>query len=221
MVSVANWYNANLAPAHPATCTLCSSYDPAYNYNTETRETVEPRYEQDRAYSRPPDSRASSSSVETNASAVSVFSAKDSGGQHGARYHRTWEEAAELLSDPPQSWKDIVLHGEREGQVPVYDDCSTIRRKIRALRKHPDFHLTRWLNDIGGISTSSYYYFMRCHGAVGGAGSAIYYAAYVYFEKRRIFEGKRKSERRLRVEREHPNGLPLDELHKHRARSFL
>ena len=32
---------------------------------------------------------------------------------------------------------------------------------------------------------------------------------YVYFEKVRIAEGKKKTPKRIRMEDEHPNGLPL------------
>ncbi|KAI0639284.1 hypothetical protein C8Q77DRAFT_1152272 [Trametes polyzona] len=111
----------------------------------------------------------------------------------------------------PASWRDVVLEGEEEGCVPVYDDCNDIRRKIRALQKEPGFKVTHWLRDIGNINNNSYQRFMKASGPTGGAENGTYYAAYVYFEKRRIAEGKKKSPKRLRIEAEHPGGLPLED----------
>ncbi|KAG9050263.1 hypothetical protein FS837_006704 [Tulasnella sp. UAMH 9824] len=102
------------------------------------------------------------------------------------------------------SWKDVVLEGEDECEVPIYDDCNTIRRKIRALLKAPDFKVTHWLKDIGNINSNSYNRFMALRGADRGAENGTYYAAYVYFEKVRIFEGKKKTATRIAAE----EGLP-------------
>ena len=67
---------------------------------------------------------------------------------------------------------------------------------------------------------------VKASGPTGGAENGTYYAAYVsdnqhyrvvlilrnsyvYFEKRRILEGKKKSAKRLRLESESPAGQPL------------
>ncbi|KAI9057094.1 hypothetical protein FKP32DRAFT_1681829 [Trametes sanguinea] len=109
---------------------------------------------------------------------------------------------------PWQSWRDVILEGEEEGDVPIYDDCNEIRRKIRLLLKQPGFKITHWLRDIGNINNNSYQRFMRATGPRAGAENGTYYAAYVYFEKVRIFEGKKKTAKRIRNEQEHPEGLP-------------
>ncbi|KAJ3517381.1 hypothetical protein NLJ89_g543 [Agrocybe chaxingu] len=111
-----------------------------------------------------------------------------------ARKVSTGSEASTSTSKPT-SWKDIVLPEENEdGGVPVYDDCS---------------ELTPWLRDIGGINNNSYNRFMREKGKNDGAGNGTYYAAYVYFEKVRTLEGKKKTKTRENNEAVYPNGFPL------------
>ncbi|EJF66589.1 hypothetical protein BD309DRAFT_946883 [Dichomitus squalens] len=114
-------------------------------------------------------------------------------------------------AQPPKNWYEVVLDGEDEGEVPIYDDCNDIRRKIRALQKEPGFKITKWLESIGNINNNSYQRFMKATGPTGGAGNGTYYAAYVYFEKRRIAEGKKKTAKRIRTEEEHPMGLPRED----------
>ncbi|KAI0732278.1 hypothetical protein C8Q72DRAFT_882335 [Fomitopsis betulina] len=110
---------------------------------------------------------------------------------------------------PSRDWWEIVLEGEEDGSVPVYDDCNDIRRKIRALQQTPGFKITHWFEKIGKINNNSYQRFMKATGPTGGAEDGTYYAAYVYFEKVRIAEGKKKTPKRIHVEDEHLNGLPL------------
>jgi len=112
-------------------------------------------------------------------------------------------------AEPKKHWSEIVLEGEAEGEVPIYDDCNDIRRKIRALLRTPGFKVTHWLREIGNINNNSYQRFMRGTGAAAGAENGTYIAAYKYFEKVRIAEGKKKSVKRLRMEKDHPRGLTL------------
>ncbi|KAF7290344.1 hypothetical protein HMN09_01292400 [Mycena chlorophos] len=105
-------------------------------------------------------------------------------------------------SSKPKSWKDIPLEGEDEGEVQVYDTPGEIRRKIRLLQKEPNFKVTHWLKDIGGINSNSFRRFMAEKDAQSGKGNGTYYAAYVYFEKRRILEGKKKTATRISNEQQ-------------------
>ncbi|RPD63066.1 hypothetical protein L227DRAFT_608975 [Lentinus tigrinus ALCF2SS1-6] len=111
----------------------------------------------------------------------------------------------------PKDWREIVLEGEDEGEVPIFDDCNEVRRKIRALQKEPGFKITRWLKEIGNINNNSFQRFMKASGPTGGAGNGTYYAAYVYFEKVRIAQGKKKTPKRERNEAEHGYGMPREE----------
>ncbi|KAK0456206.1 hypothetical protein EV421DRAFT_37882 [Armillaria borealis] len=114
-------------------------------------------------------------------------------------------------------WQDVKIEDEDEdGTVPVYDDCAEIRRKIGLLQKTPGWKVTQWLRDIGGINNNSYSRFMKEKGRTGGASNGTYYAAYVYFEKVRIAEGKKKTPTRIKHEAELPHGYPLE-----RARGWV
>ncbi|KII93199.1 hypothetical protein PLICRDRAFT_170979 [Plicaturopsis crispa FD-325 SS-3] len=110
----------------------------------------------------------------------------------------------------PVKWTEVKLDGEDEDAVPVYDDCNEVRRKIRLLQKEPNWKVTHWLKEIGGINNNSYSRFMKETGPDGGASNGTYKAAYIYFEKVRIAEGKKKTAKRSRNEIEHPNGFPLE-----------
>jgi len=57
--------------------------------------------------------------------------------------------------------------------------------------------VTQWLKDIGGINNNSYGRFMRENGKTDGASNGTDDAAYVYFESVRIFEGKKKTAKRI------------------------
>ncbi|OJT11055.1 hypothetical protein TRAPUB_12426 [Trametes pubescens] len=126
------------------------------------------------------------------------------GSSSGAKKGKTADE-------PKKKWFEIKLEGEEEGDLKIYDDCNDIRRKIKALQKQPDFKVTHWLQAIGNINNNSYQRFMKASGPTGGASNGTYYAAYVYFEKVRIAEGKKKTPKRIRNEQEYLSGMPTEE----------
>ncbi|KAF9473398.1 hypothetical protein BDN70DRAFT_867447 [Pholiota conissans] len=113
-------------------------------------------------------------------------------------------------SKKPQSWKDIKLEKEDEGAVPIYDDCGEIRRKIKLLQQTPGWKASPWLKEIGGINSNSYNRFMKESGKNDGAANGTYYAAYIYFEKVRILENKKKTAKRLENEKQNPSGFPRE-----------
>ncbi|KAI0732279.1 hypothetical protein C8Q72DRAFT_140776 [Fomitopsis betulina] len=104
-------------------------------------------------------------------------------------------------------WQEIRLSGEDNGSVPIYDDCDDIRRKIRKLQRTQGFRITFWLRHIGGIKYNSWSRFMKANGPDSGAENGIYHAAYIYFEKVRLAEGKKKTSRREQNELAHPQGF--------------
>ncbi|KAL1749042.1 hypothetical protein HDZ31DRAFT_59636 [Schizophyllum fasciatum] len=122
---------------------------------------------------------------------------------------------AEDEGDKPKRWQDIKLEGEDEGEVPVYDDCAEVRRKIRLLEKTPGFVKTRWLKEIGNVNSNSYGRFMAAKERDAGGGNSTYPKAYIYFEKMRILEGKKKTAGRIRNEQTHPDGFPLENRRTH------
>ncbi|KAK5940900.1 hypothetical protein PMZ80_007317 [Knufia obscura] len=101
------------------------------------------------------------------------------------------------------------LDGESEGNVPVYDTCDDIRTKINAhLRKTSATQAAfcRELNQCLGdgptknITSSQLTAFLRKKGPLAGNTSKAFYAAYVYFEKLRLKQGKDKSVKRKEME---------------------
>lgn len=104
---------------------------------------------------------------------------------------------------------NIHLEGEETDEVEVYDTCDEIRRKINAHLKTPGLTQTQFCRDLyaqlrapkcKGIQTKQLSDFRGQKGSRTGAKSTVFYAAYVYFEKRRIAEGKPKSKHRLEME---------------------
>ncbi|KAM7212650.1 hypothetical protein V8F06_011978 [Rhypophila decipiens] len=88
----------------------------------------------------------------------------------------------------------------------VFDTCDTVRRKIRALLANPKYpKITQAAfcraivkaaygdNSDKTIQAASLGAFLKKKGPLAGNTSAVYYAAYVFFEKLRIKQGKPKS----------------------------
>ncbi|KAF3930114.1 hypothetical protein ABW19_dt0206753 [Dactylella cylindrospora] len=103
---------------------------------------------------------------------------------------------------------DIHLEGESTDSVPIFDTCDVIRRKItNALTStpHTKASLLRALAACTStpekpIPATSFQHFMNAKGKVGGVQSRVFYAGYVYFEKVRIVEGKKKGKVREEME---------------------
>jgi hypothetical protein len=130
---------------------------------------------------------------------------------------------------PPKegSFLDLTLPGEVDRTVPVYDSCAQVRVKIKnLLEKHKDKPenaqpgefakngkpkpwTAKAVCDAIGVSTKSYGAFMKKSGHMGGAENHTYYGAYVFFEKKRIFEGAKKTAARVKMESEYVFSFPL------------
>lgn len=109
----------------------------------------------------------------------------------------------------------IHLPGEETDSVPVFETCDVIRRKITAHLKTPgmtqaqfcrDLHAQLKMPGCKSIQSKMLNDFRGKKGPIAGCTSSVYYAAYVYFEKLRIAEGKPKSKHRLEMEKIHPRG---------------
>lgn len=112
---------------------------------------------------------------------------------------------------------DIVLPGEEDDAVPVYDSCDEIRRKINLQLEKPGVTQAQFCRDIlaqlksprrpTNIQGSQLARFRGMSGALSGCMSSVFYGAYVFFEKVRIKEGKPKTKHRLEMEKAWPQGL--------------
>ncbi|RYP56254.1 hypothetical protein DL771_012041 [Monosporascus sp. 5C6A] len=99
----------------------------------------------------------------------------------------------------------IPLSGEKIDDVKTYDTCDEIRRKVNEHLKTPGVTQAQFCWDLyaqlkmpktNGIQST----FLADFRA--GETSSVFYATYVYFEKKRTAEGMSKSQHRLEIEKE-------------------
>jgi hypothetical protein len=110
----------------------------------------------------------------------------------------------------------IHLDGEGEVNVPVFDSCDEIRKKISAYLREPGVTQAGCLREIAKtypegkkIQSKVLNGFLGKKGASAGNTSAVFYSSYVFFEKMRIRDGKAKSKHRLEMEKQHPGGFDV------------
>ncbi|ORY60742.1 uncharacterized protein BCR38DRAFT_349871 [Pseudomassariella vexata] len=117
--------------------------------------------------------------------------------------------AAKKLSATPDI-SNIHLKCEETDSVPVFDTCDEIRRKINAHLKTPGLTQAQFCRDlfsqlntpkVKSIQSSTLTSFRGKKGPKAGCTSTVFYAAYVYFEKLRIAQGKPKNKHREDMER--------------------
>lgn len=108
----------------------------------------------------------------------------------------------------------VQLSGDGADSVPVYDTCTTIRRKIGAFLRKPSMTQTAFLRAISAatgdhrqLQSGQLKRFLMMKGPLSGNTNQIYYKAYVFFEKLRIRDKKDKSDDRREMERRHPDGM--------------
>ncbi|KAI1155375.1 hypothetical protein F4825DRAFT_407475 [Nemania diffusa] len=150
-----------------------------------------------------------------------------SGGKPGSATTTTAKSsmtAAAASSSPDIS--GIHLPGEETDSVPVYDTCDEVRRKINAHLKTPGLTQAQFCRDIyaqlrvpkcKSIQSKQLADFRAMSGARTGAKSSVFYAAYVYFEKRRLAQNKPKSAHRETMEDLWAGEGGFDREHDHRT----
>lgn len=127
------------------------------------------------------------------------------------------QKKAKTLASRPSTadLNSIHLAGEEHDSVPVYETCDVVRRKITAHLNAPGVTQAQFCRDLyaqlnrpscRSIQSKMLNDFRKAKGARAGCTSSVYYAAYVYFEKLRIAEGKPKSKHRLDMEEIYPGG---------------
>ncbi|EQC40698.1 hypothetical protein SDRG_01773 [Saprolegnia diclina VS20] len=97
---------------------------------------------------------------------------------------------------------------ELDDDAPVYDDCDVVRDHLQ------QFFLAKEASQVNfakhlGFSITPLRNFLMKKGRREGSGSAVYGAAYRFFEKRRLLDGVPKSAKRLKIEKTLPEGYPL------------
>ena len=105
---------------------------------------------------------------------------------------------------------DIKLDGQDNDSVPIYDTPDDVRSKINAHLRNSSgtqASLVRGLKaqfanpPSQGLSPAALKTFLSASGHGHGKSSPIAYAAYMYFEKLRIKNGKAKSKKRQEMEK--------------------
>ncbi|KAI9881180.1 MAG: hypothetical protein M1830_007158 [Pleopsidium flavum] len=103
----------------------------------------------------------------------------------------------------------ISVDGEKDESVEIYDTCDEIRRKIAAHLRDPKVTQAAFLRAISAsfpaeenkkLTSKQLNDFQAKKGPSAGASSGVFYAAYVYFEKLRIKQGKKKGVKREAME---------------------
>jgi len=113
----------------------------------------------------------------------------------------------------------VILPGDEDLSEPVFDTPKEARRKIRDLQSKgiSQAAIARALTsalpaDCGkSVSAQNLRTFLGGKGVMGGNTTIAFYAAYVFFEKRRIKAGKPKSKTREDMEEVHgPMGVDIE-----------
>ncbi|KAM5355527.1 hypothetical protein ACJ41O_002173 [Fusarium nematophilum] len=101
----------------------------------------------------------------------------------------------------------ISLPGEEDGSVPVYDTCDEVRKKCRAVLAKEGMTQAAFIREISkglpegtSVSPANLRYFMGRKGPRDGNTNVTFYAAYIFFEKKRIKDGKPKTAFREEME---------------------
>ncbi|KAK7454805.1 hypothetical protein CaCOL14_005870 [Colletotrichum acutatum] len=122
--------------------------------------------------------------------------------------------------DPLPDLSAIELPGDGEMSVPVFDTCDIVRTKIRAILQKEGVTKAAFLRAIvkaaypagsdHKIAPNLLTNFMNKKGPASGNTSSVFYAAYVFFEKLRVRDGKPKTKKREEMENEWPNGMDTE-----------
>lgn len=108
----------------------------------------------------------------------------------------------------------VALDGEDTEEVPVYDTCDEVRRKVRAFLRKPDVSQQAFCRAISAcceedrkVQSRQLNAFLGKKGPMEGNTSPAFYGSYVFLEKLRIKEGKPKSKMREEMEGIYRNGV--------------
>lgn len=88
--------------------------------------------------------------------------------------------------------------------MPIFDTCDDVRKKLNeSLKYTTQVKLSRELNELlptSSVSSRQLGSFLKFKGPQAGAHSIAFYAGYVYFEKIRVKEDKKKTAKREKME---------------------
>jgi hypothetical protein len=108
-----------------------------------------------------------------------------------------------------EDFNGLLLEGEEEGEVPIFDSCDEIRQKINHYLSKTGMSKAAFGREIGKlfggeeekkITGGSVTQFLGKKGPMAGNTTRVYYGAYVFFEKIRVRDGKPMTEHRETME---------------------
>ncbi len=113
----------------------------------------------------------------------------------------------------------VELPGDKYDRVAVFDTCDMIRNKIRAFLRKPGMTQAAFLRALAAtysdgrrLQGAQLHRFLSMRGPHSGNTSGIFYAAYVFFEKVRVRDGKPKTADRFEMEKHYPGGFNVSEI---------
>ncbi|KAL5323559.1 hypothetical protein ACEPPN_008098 [Leptodophora sp. 'Broadleaf-Isolate-01'] len=117
----------------------------------------------------------------------------------------TAEKGGKAGTKSDTNFEDITLEGEEENEVPVYDSCDEIRRKIRQYISKTGMTQAAFAREIAKSfhpekKVSGLAAFLGKKGPAAGNTSSVFYGSYVFFEKMRIKNKNPKTQHRLGME---------------------
>ena len=112
------------------------------------------------------------------------------------------------LSKPPSAadLSHIQLPGEEDESVPIYATCEDIRRQINDHLRKPGVTQAGFCRELKqmmptqDVNTRHLGKFLNFTGPRAGGHSPVFYSGYVFFEKLRLHEGKKKSAKMQKLE---------------------
>ena len=115
----------------------------------------------------------------------------------------------------------IHLDGEEDEKVSIFDTCDDIRKKIKEHLKLPGVtqaSLARELSEMmpqTKVQPRQVAKFLNFKGPRAGGHSPVFYAGYVFFEKLRLQQDKKKTKKREDLEEtwERKGGFPREGSH--------
>ncbi|MCJ1326665.1 hypothetical protein MMC10_003330 [Thelotrema lepadinum] len=154
---------------------------------------------------KPSDNPKNKSSNKKNSGAGSKRKSDASNDDTGVAKKQKKTDEKEGLTDV----SDVYLPGEESEDVPIYNTCDEIRRKMRRLLAKPGVTQTAFARALSAqypeasekkVAAHNFRTFLARSGPQAGAESNVFYAAYVWFEKERVKFGKKKDKHREEME---------------------
>ncbi|CAG8948905.1 hypothetical protein HYFRA_00002031 [Hymenoscyphus fraxineus] len=152
--------------------------------------------------------------------AFAFFKHRELNGIKPPKKPKVVKEAAKAKEEEYDVTDCEKLEGETENAVKVYDTCDVARKHINELinKQHVSkaFLMNQFkacFSDDRKISASQFTAFLSKKGPNAGNRAAVFYAAYVYFEKLRIKQDKPKTGFREEMEKKHKRGFDLETNH--------